>query len=90
MSITQLRRDIDRKLDEMEQPMLEALHTLLYVQPLTKDESDIVGYNSSGEPITKVEFAQQADRIVKEVRAGEYVTLEESRERTKAWLESTK
>ena len=88
MSIAQLRRDIDRKLDEMEQPMLEALHTLLYVQPAIEDEADIVGYDSSGEPITKAVFAEQADKIVKEVRAGEYVTLEESRERTKAWLKS--
>ncbi len=57
---------------------------LLKIKTLIDDEL-IVGYSTSGEPLTKKEYNKQLEESEKQIENGEYLSHEELKQRIKNW-----
>lgn len=92
MSLVQVRQEIDEKLDMLDADMLKAIHTILFgTTSLIKEENaEIVGYEVDGTAISLKNFAEKAAKELKEVRNGNYTSLEDHKKETEEWLTRTK
>lgn len=82
MSVTEVKANIIRRVEQIEDPTaLEDINTL--IEDYTSNQ--IVGYEVNGTPITVEEFRKQAEISIKEVENGKYYTTNQLREMYKKW-----
>lgn len=89
MSLVEVRQEIVDKLEELDENMLMAIHTIVH-NSASKQEDEVVGYEVDGTPIYVDEFLEDATKQLDEVRKGNYTTLENHKKETEAWLNSMK
>jgi len=89
MSKTEIRSQIDKYLEEIDESFLKAVHSMLatYVK---EQQEHIIGYDVHGKPVTANEAKAQYEKDLQKVKNGKYVTLEEVRKKSKQWLKPTK
>jgi len=92
MSLVQVRQEIDDKLDTLDASMLKAIHTILYgtSTSIEEENAEIVGYEVDGTAISLETFSEEAAKELKEVRKGNYTSLEDHKKETEEWLTRTK
>lgn len=90
MSTAEIKEEIKAYLDEVDEALLEAVHAMLATYARKQEEDPIIGYDAEGTPMkaseAKVEFAKRLEAVDR----GEYVTLEELKEKSKTWIKSTR
>ena len=80
MSVTEVKADILRKVEGIEDPTtLEDINT--WIEDYTNNK--IIGYRIDGTPITAEEFAKQSDEASERIRNGHYYTIEQLRNRVR-------
>jgi len=89
MSTTEIRSQIDKYLEQLDDSFLKAVHSMLatYVK---EQKEHIIGYDINGKPITAEEAKAQYDKDLSEVKNGSYSTLKDIKEKSKQWLKPTK
>lgn len=86
MSLVEVRQEIVDKLEELDENMLMAIHTIVHRS--TNKQEEVVGYEVDGTPIHVNDFLEDATEQLDEVRKGNYTTLEDHKKETEAWLKS--
>ena len=89
MSTVEMREQVHRLVDEIDERLLHAVYAMLesYVQ---YDTDPIEGYDLDGRPMRATELMDKYEAGLAEVKAGNYTTIEELRQITKQWLSDTK
>ncbi|MEM6261364.1 MAG: hypothetical protein AAGI38_02570 [Bacteroidota bacterium] len=88
MSVIEVRKQIDQYLDQVDENFLMVVHAMLETH--VEQEQAIVSYDIDGTPRTAEELSKILNERVKAAERGEYITLEELREKSNAWLKRTK
>jgi trehalose/maltose hydrolase-like predicted phosphorylase len=89
MSTVEMRSEVHKMIDEIDDAFLAAVHALLGTYKQQQKEA-VIGYEVDGTPITAAAFIEQADELMAEVERGEYVTLKELEQESESWLKRTK
>lgn len=84
MSTSNIRSDVHRMIDELDEPFLKAVHAML--QTYTQEQADpIIGYELDGTPIhasvAKAQFKAELERV----KQGEFVTIEDLEKEADQW-----
>ena len=85
-----MRAEIQSYLEKVEdESFLKVVHSMLgtYVQ---EQEDPIEGYDLEGRPMRASELMDKYEAGIAAVKAGNYITVEELREKSNKWLSSTK
>ena len=85
MSALEIRAEIQLYLEKVkDESFLKAVHSMLgtYVQ---EQEGPIEGYDLEGNPMRASELMDKYEAGLAAVKAGNYVTVEELREKSKQW-----
>lgn len=94
MSITRVREEIVQRVNELDEPMLKALYTLLYGSSnFEVMESDVVPlYDSEVEATNASEIVAQYERDITHIKAGNSTgkTLEQLDDKYMTWLANSK
>ena len=85
----QMLREVEERL-KTDVSFLKIVHSLMWAYSESAVDDPIVDYQNDGTPITRSQFFIGADSMVEDVKAGNYVTLEELKEKKRTWEESTK
>jgi hypothetical protein len=84
MSSLEIKEFIHKQIDGLkDERFLEAIYSML--NSYIKDEDKIVGYTSSGEPITLQRLKNDVLEAEKRIDAGEYTTQKELKKESKGW-----
>lgn len=85
MSTAEMKTEIHTLLEQVEDSYVEAIHTLLNAH-VGKQDDPIISYDIDGNP----QYASQMKEIfleqLEEVKKGNFVTHEEFKKQSKAWL----
>lgn len=89
MSAVEMREQVHQLIDQIDDRLLQAVHAMLgaYVQ---EEEDPIEGYDLDGNPMRASELMDKYEAGLAEVEAGNYITVEELREKSKQWRSATK
>ena len=90
MSTAEMRAEIQSYLEKVEdESFLKVVHSMLgtYVQ---EQEDPIEGYDLEGRPMRASELMDKYEAGIAAVKAGNYITVEELREKSNKWPSSTK
>jgi hypothetical protein len=84
MSSLEIKEFIHRQIDGMkDERFLQAIYSML--NSYVKVEDKIVGYKSSGEPITRKKLKKEVMEAEKRIDAGEYTTHDELKKESENW-----
>ncbi len=79
MSAVQLRSDIDKYLNQVDERFLKVVHSML--NTYLEQQGEVVGYRiETGEPV----YADELDTILEEVEQGDFITLEDLKAQSNA------
>jgi len=83
---------IIEELNLVDPKTLRLVHSMMRAHAVERklEEDPILDYDEEGQPIRSSEFVKEADTIVEQMKQGEYVTIDELREKKKAWESTTK
>ncbi len=91
MSTVELRADLHNLIDQLDERFLKAVHSMVSVYQETDSEDDpIEGYDTNGHPLRASELIDKYEKGLADVEAGNYITAEALREKTRQWLSSIK
>jgi len=76
MSTTEMKTQIHDYLEQVDDALVQAIHTILNKQ-ITQQSNPVLGYSSNGEPIRAEEALERYEKSVKEFEAGNFITIEE-------------
>jgi len=90
MSTTEMKEQIHEYLEQVDDNFVEAIHTLFNAHISTKTE-DSMCYNADGTPAfsSVEEMKIELDRRVESVKNGNYLTFDELKKRSDAWLKKS-
>lgn len=88
MSTTELKADVLRYLDKIDDNLLQAIHAML--STYIKKQDEIVGYHPDGQPMTLIELKESIQMSEEQYKKGQYVSAEELDKKSKEWLNRTK
>ena len=85
MSATEIREDIHRLVDQVDEGFLKALHALLAAY--NEERDPILGYRAAGgEPVHASQVEEEFEQIVRDVKQGNYITIEELiKQKSSSW-----
>ena len=84
MGTPEIKEFIHRQIDGMkDKRFLQAIYSML--NSYVKDEDKVVGYKSTGEPITKQRLKKEVLEAEKRIDTGEYTTQEELKRESENW-----
>lgn len=90
MSTVEMKLEIPLLLEQVEDNFVEAIHTLLKTHHAAKQEEDapLIGYDMEGKPQfnSVEEMLDEFDRRVDNMKAGNYITVDQLDERSKTWI----
>jgi 3'-phosphoadenosine 5'-phosphosulfate (PAPS) 3'-phosphatase len=66
MSTVEMRTEVHKMIDEIDDALLAAVHALLGAYKQQQKEA-VIGYEVDGTPITAAAFLEQADELMAEV-----------------------
>lgn len=89
MSAIEMREQVHQLVDEIDERLLKAVYALLGTYTHNQDEA-IEGYDLDGNPMNAEQLMDKYEAGLAEVKAGNYITVEELREKSKEWLAATK
>lgn len=89
MSTVDRRAKVHEMIDEVDTSFLEVVHVMLETYK-KQQEDPIEGYDVYGNPLRTSELMDKYEKGLAEVETGNYITVEELREKTKEWLSNTK
>lgn len=86
MQLKQLKIElIQLLLNSDELGLLQKLRQELFTNKKTPKEDEIVGYSSTGEPISKKEMEKKLIESIKQIEKGEFIDLEDLEQESKNW-----
>lgn len=80
MSTTEMKTQIHDYLEQVDDALVQAIHTILNKQ-ITQQSNPILGYSSNVEPIRTEEALERYEKSGKEFEAGNFMTIEELEEK---------
>ena len=86
MSTVEMRAEVHQMIDEIDSPLLEAIHAMLGTYKKRQEEDTIIGYETDGTAVTASVFLEQAEIAIAEAKAGKGITVEELEKRSEQWL----
>ena len=86
MSAVEMREEVHQMVDELDNRLLKAIHSML----VSYQTEEPIGYEVNGDPIYGSELGEALDKEVKAAESGNYITVEELAKRSKEWLTRTK
>ena len=89
MSTVEIRADLIERIINMDERFLQAMYQLAVAYD-SRDEDPIAGYDIYGEPKRASELMDKYEKGIAAVKKGDYITVEELAEKSKAWLSTTK
>ena len=90
MSAVEIRAEINSYLEKVQdESFLKVVHSMLNTY-LKEQEYVIEGYDLEGNPKTANELMDKYEAGIAAVEAGDFITVEELREKSKEWLSPTK
>jgi hypothetical protein len=89
MSTLEMRTAVHQMIDEVDNVLLEAIHSMLETYRNRLIEDPIVGYEIDGTPITASLLESQAELAMEQVEQGEYITLEQLEQELELWQAHT-
>ncbi len=90
MSVVEIKTEIQSYLEQVtDESFLKALHAMLGTY-LQGQEDPIEGYDLDGNPMRASELMAKYEAGIAEAKSGNYLTVEELREKSKEWLSATK
>lgn len=86
-----MKQEIIEELNLVDPKTLRLVHSMMRAHAVERrlEEDPILDYDENGKPIRSSEFVKEADAIVERMKEGEYITLEELREKKRPWVKST-
>lgn len=82
MSTEEMREQVHQLVNEIDERLLKAVYALL--STYTKNEDELIeGYDLDGNPMSAEQLMDKYEAGLAEVKAGNYVTVEELREKSK-------
>lgn len=82
MSTEEMREQVHQLVDEIDERLLKAVYALL--STYTKNEEELIeGYDLDDNPMSAEQLMDKYEAGLAEVKAGNYVTVEELREKSK-------
>lgn len=76
MSTIEMREELHRLVDQVDETFLKALHALLAAY--AEEHDPILGYRvDTGEPVRASQAEEEFEQIVQEVKQGDYITIED-------------
>jgi hypothetical protein len=90
MSAVEIRAEINSYLEKVQdESFLKVVHSML--NTYLKEQEDVIeGYDLEGNPKTANELMDKYEAGIAAVEAGDFITVEELREKSKEWLSPTK
>ena len=90
MNTVEMKLEIPLLLEQVEDNFVEAIHTLLKTHQAVKQEEGVppIPYDTEGNPAfdSVEEMLDEFDRRVDNMKAGNYLTVDQLDERSKAWI----
>jgi hypothetical protein len=84
MSTTEIREDLHRRIDDMDERLLQAIHTIVLLQE-EKEEDMVIGYDIEGNPIlASVANLEYAKRLTA-IKNGQGIAIEDLIEESEQW-----
>ena len=90
MSRTNLRQQIEQYLDRVDEPFLQVIHAMLDTYIQQQEANPLLSYDIDGTPRSQADLEKILSERLEAVRQGKYVTLDELRKNSEAWLRPTK
>ena len=89
MNTVEMKAQIPLLLEQVDDSIVAAIHTLLNAQTAKQEEIPLIGYDMKGKPQfdSVDEMLDEFDRRVDNMKNGKYITVEQLEERSKAWIE---
>ena len=83
MSVLQIRQELHRYIDLADDRFVAAVYAMMQ-HYVTNDES-IVAYTVNGEPLTKMEFANQVNEAYADAKKGNVISTEDLLKQIENW-----
>ncbi|MEM7574206.1 MAG: hypothetical protein AAF433_14975 [Bacteroidota bacterium] len=90
MSAIEMRSDILKWVDQVDETFLSAVHAMMGTYVEKQEEDPILGYEADGTAVTASVFLEQAEEDLAAVDRGEFITIEELEKESEEWLSATK
>lgn len=87
MSTVEIRADLMDRISKLDDRFLKAVHLMVVSY---QDADPIEGYDLEGNPLRASELMDKYEAGITAVKEGDFITIDELREKTKQWLSSTK
>jgi hypothetical protein len=81
MGVQKLREELHDYINQADERFLK----MVYAMSKEYKESDIVGYNANGSPITKKSLVRRAKSASQRVKSGDFITQEEVEKEIENW-----
>jgi len=89
MNAVELKNQIHQYLDQVDDSLLQAIHSMLDTYVKGKKDT-VIGYDTQGEPILSSQAKKQYEKDLKAVEKGAFITSKDLRKVSKEWLKPTK
>jgi coenzyme F420-reducing hydrogenase alpha subunit len=84
MNTTELREDLHKRIDDMDERLLKAIHTILLLQE-EKVEDPIIGYDTEGNPVLASVAKAEYEKIINESNEENSLTISDFRKEVASW-----
>lgn len=89
MSSIEIKAQINEYLEEVDESLLKAIHSMLNTYIKGKKEA-IIGYDMKGKPLLASDAKKQYEKDIIAAEKGEFITAKNLRKVSKKWLKPTK
>lgn len=91
MSTAEKRATLHQRIDELDEKFINAVYDIVEAYVEKEEEDPILGYDPvDGTPKRASQMREELRKEVEAGRRGEYITLEQLREKSDQWLQGTK
>lgn len=90
MTQVQIRSEVHKMVDRLDETLLAAIHSMLQTYEQKKEDDPIVGYDLNGLPLRASLLKEELLQELEGVEKGHFITIEDLEKKSEQWLTATK
>lgn len=90
MTEVQIRTEVHKMVDRLDETLLAAIHSMLQTYEQKKEDDPIVGYDLNGLPLRASLLKEELLRELEGVEKGQFITIEDLEKKSEQWLTATR